>query len=97
MLEANEKWPDDTSLRQHDVAKAWAARRLTIGDDLIAAADRQRTAGTKIVLHVDDDQDVGAVDRRAFSMILDLSFACAIQRPIISSFAADGRTPPQDP
>ncbi len=52
-------------LRQHDVAKP---RGEAIDDrhDLIAARHRERAARTEIVLHVHDDEDVSAVDRRAF-------------------------------
>jgi hypothetical protein len=53
-------------LRQHDIAKP---RGQTIDDrhHLVAARDWQRPAGTKIVLHVHHDEDIAAVDRRAFS------------------------------
>ena len=52
-------------LRQHDVAKP---RGEAIDDrhDLIAARHRERAARTEIILDVHDDEDVSAVDRRAF-------------------------------
>ena len=52
-------------LRQHDMTKA---RRQTIDDrdDLVAVGHRERAARTKIVLHVNDDQNLVAADGRAF-------------------------------
>jgi hypothetical protein len=35
--------------------------------DLVAARNGKRAAGAKIVLHVDDDEDVVAVDDRGFA------------------------------
>ena len=52
-------------LCQHDMTEA---RRQTIDDrnDFVALGHRQRAARTKIVLHIDDDQNFVAADGRAF-------------------------------
>ena len=53
-------------LRQHHAVES---RGEAVDDrhDLVAARNGKRAAGAKIVLHVDDDEDVVAVDDRGFA------------------------------
>ena len=53
-------------LRQHHTVES---RGEAVDDrhDLVSARNGKRAAGAKILLHVDDDEDVVAVDGRGFA------------------------------